>query len=828
MRYTINFENIPPEDDPDPEKLAAAALIKVTHRIDDDLDLSTLRFGEMAFGKYRITVPEGRRAFSTRIQLGPDLGNLLADLRAEIDDVTRIVTWTLKAIDPDTGEIPNSALLGLLPPNDETHRGQGYVTYTIEQKPGLETGTKITSEASIVFDFNDPVVTPVFENTIDADAPETAVKKLGDRTEVSTFTVSWDGTDQGSGIGYYDIYVSQDGQPYVLWLNQTKDTTREFSGQWGSTYRFYSVARDNVGNVESAPTTPDAVTTVATLVPQVTATLPNAAASGGPGFPLRVNGKYFTPKSVARWNGSNLVTTYVSDSQLTAEVPQALIATAGRADISVVTPPPGGGTSNSVSFVVTAVQPFAAFAHDASIPGKVTLNALPNGTTLIDAQAVLRYDPTQMDTIAAGDITPLGSWSVVDFSSENGFAVVSLAQITGPGQSQAGPILALTTRPVAGAAALTAPVLTLAGGSFLTDQSSKSYPVNDSVTLLPGKTRQLSGRIIGTPSAGFILNEKVIAVEAGNFLHVMNASDLSDVPTFLPIDLGAPVKGRVTFGVVGGRPVFSAGTSHGFLRVFDAVTGIPVQIGAANPLGSAIDTAPAIDNATGDVYVGVDRYNGGNRAALIRFHAGKAVVALLDGDRVTGSPAVYGSYAVVGTNKGVQLLRIEDGGFIPQASIPVTNINTAAIISTSANALVSRTNDAGTAVLMQLNLITGQPAQQTLPLGPSSGPLSQGFGYAPVTYGGNDGALYRIQSGPTGPVLAGTVSPFLGPISPQPIVIGGVTYAVDNDGNFRSTAGASFNINWRPTNAIAATGVTSGSDSLLLATQEGVVISMPF
>jgi len=76
--------------------------------------------------------------------------------------------------------------------------------------------------------------------------------------------------------------------------------------------------------------------------------------------------------------------------------------------------------------------------------------------------------------------------------------------------------------------------------------------------------------------------------------------------------------------------------------------------------------------------------------------------------------------------------------------------------------------------------------------------------------------------------LAGTVSPFLGPISPQPIVIGGVTYAVDNDGNFRSTAGASFNINWRPTNAIAATGVTSGSDSLLLATQEGVVISMPF
>ena len=51
-----------------------------------------------------------------------------------------------------------------------------------------------------------------------------------------------------------------------------------------------------------------------------------------------------------RWNGSDRATTYVNDTQLSASIPGADIATAGSASVTVFNPAPGGGTSNAVAF----------------------------------------------------------------------------------------------------------------------------------------------------------------------------------------------------------------------------------------------------------------------------------------------------------------------------------------------------------------------------------------------------------------------------------------------------------------------------------------------
>jgi 6-phosphogluconolactonase (cycloisomerase 2 family) len=81
---------------------------------------------------------------------------------------------------------------------------------------------------------------------------------------------------------------------------------------------------------------------------------PTSANAGGPDFTLTVNGGSFISTSTVNWNGSARATTEVSDKQLTAAISAADIAAGGTAQITVVNPSPGGGTSNSLDFTITA------------------------------------------------------------------------------------------------------------------------------------------------------------------------------------------------------------------------------------------------------------------------------------------------------------------------------------------------------------------------------------------------------------------------------------------------------------------------------------------
>jgi YVTN family beta-propeller protein len=71
---------------------------------------------------------------------------------------------------------------------------------------------------------------------------------------------------------------------------------------------------------------------------------------------LVVSGDNFVASSVVRWNGADLPTSPYPDSQgtiLIAQVPASDIAAAGTAAVTVFNPPPGGGTSNSLTFTTT-------------------------------------------------------------------------------------------------------------------------------------------------------------------------------------------------------------------------------------------------------------------------------------------------------------------------------------------------------------------------------------------------------------------------------------------------------------------------------------------
>lgn len=78
---------------------------------------------------------------------------------------------------------------------------------------------------------------------------------LSPRVADPSFTVSWQGTDQGgSGIDFYDIQVKDGAQGiWTDWLTNTALVQSTFSGQVGHTYYFQSHATDRAGNVEAYP-----------------------------------------------------------------------------------------------------------------------------------------------------------------------------------------------------------------------------------------------------------------------------------------------------------------------------------------------------------------------------------------------------------------------------------------------------------------------------------------------------------------------------------------------------------------------------------------------
>ena len=78
--------------------------------------------------------------------------------------------------------------------------------------------------------------------------------------------------------------------------------------------------------------------------PSVTSLSPSSATSGSNQFLLTVNGNDFLRDSVVAWNGSSLVTTFVSNRQLVAAISGRDIIQAGTVLVSVFNPPQGGTT----------------------------------------------------------------------------------------------------------------------------------------------------------------------------------------------------------------------------------------------------------------------------------------------------------------------------------------------------------------------------------------------------------------------------------------------------------------------------------------------------
>ena len=105
----------------------------------------------------------------------------------------------------------------------------------------------------------DPLI--VIETETPSEPPTSAVHPLPEVTYSPTFTATWEGQDNQSGVGVYDVQVQDGDGEWVDWW-QSDSLSAQYTGQHDHTYYFRSRATDNVGNREAWPEEPQAHTTL--------------------------------------------------------------------------------------------------------------------------------------------------------------------------------------------------------------------------------------------------------------------------------------------------------------------------------------------------------------------------------------------------------------------------------------------------------------------------------------------------------------------------------------------------------------------------------------
>src|SRR5690348_1046039 len=121
---------------------------------------------------------------------------------------------------------------------------------------------------------------------------------------------------------------------------------------------------------------------------------PNQVAAAGPAFKMTVLGSGFSSGSTVQWNGSSRSTTYVSATELLAQINAADIASSGSASITVnnaavagsSSSSTSGGTSNAKTIDIVAQSIDAtAYQIDPAHDGAVTFSSVSfpsgNGST---------------------------------------------------------------------------------------------------------------------------------------------------------------------------------------------------------------------------------------------------------------------------------------------------------------------------------------------------------------------------------------------------------------------------------------------------------------
>ena len=319
--------------------------------------------------------------------------------------------YTIRKFDPTTGKITRAAGIGLF--GTSSGDGNAALVAQLNYPAGMtfdSAGDMLFVESwggmvrEILFTAN-PVATPVFSP---AGGSYTSAQSVTITDSLSTASI------------YYTVDGSTPTTSSTLYTGAIPVTA-------SVTIKAVAVA---TGYTPSAVATAT-YTVVSNPAPTVNEASPAHANAGTSAFSMTVNGSGFAAISKVYWGSTELSTQFLSSTQLTASVTQTLISSAGTANITVQTPAPGGGTSNTFVFEIDsagATNPtFGNNSTTVSAGGTatyaVTLSSSATNVSVLclnlPKDATCNYDPaTQKLSIATASTTPSGTWKVTAVFTE--------------------------------------------------------------------------------------------------------------------------------------------------------------------------------------------------------------------------------------------------------------------------------------------------------------------------------------------------------------------------------------------------------------------------
>ncbi len=233
-----------------------------------------------------------------------------------------------------------------------------------------------------IFDYGGTGVYTLFYDTrspADSVPPTSAVVML-DAESTSQIPIMWKGEDSGGSIGFYDVFVSEDGGEFVPWLQQTRLTSAVFEGEQGREYSFYSVATDSSGNKEPKQPQAEAMTTVSLgNVPPVLEGISDQIVVEGESFSL--------PLMATDSDGSDEAITF----EILGDVPPGLQITSDGRSIEWETAEDDGGTS----------IPVVIRATDSGLPTMTAMTSF--NLSIEDENGSPLIQPVQPQRIQSGE-----------------------------------------------------------------------------------------------------------------------------------------------------------------------------------------------------------------------------------------------------------------------------------------------------------------------------------------------------------------------------------------------------------------------------------------
>jgi uncharacterized protein (TIGR03437 family) len=287
---------------------------------------------------------------------------------------------------------------------------------------------------------------------------------------------------------------------------------------------------------------------------------PQSAVSGGPAFTLAVFGSGFLPTSKVLWNGTQLDTTYIRATDLTASVPASLIAAPGTIQVSIANP--GAADSIGMNFkidtapipVVSSVSPVPSAGGPAS-----TLTIAGSGFA---SAAVASWNGTALATtfVSSGELKVVVPAALI---AKPGTCLLTVAQqgVT----SDAFPISILSATPVI--SSLDPASVTAGGPSFTLRVTGTGFGAGSAV-LFNGQalTTSLIGpaELSASVRAELIAAPRSVAIAVDNFGTVSASTTLTiaaPVPAITTLSPASAVAGGAAFTLSVSGTAFLSGAT---------------------------------------------------------------------------------------------------------------------------------------------------------------------------------------------------------------------------------------------------------------------------